>query len=956
MGNSLSPERASLVNRVLSLRMARRMSSSVSPRASCVRQLAPVLLASVAFANPAVALPRVFAAQLTPENIAELRVGGSDAIGGLDDWAIGNGTVCAVVSDPSHEAQLSVQGGVLVDLGHCDAANDEWVLAQSLVNISRQLVLPVTHVAVERDGKDGIARLVTRGTLLGLSVETRYQLDLERPDALQIETRVERLPDAPDGARAFLFGDVLTHGRRQLAPFTLELPPRATELSLPPLPAGSVGFQHPDVDPDDLLTMIGAILPANLHVLVGGDQIAPGVSYGLRVVSAKFESADGTLRDVPYFSINGESFTLLGALANPVWVGGKSGAGLLELAQTIFMDIEPGERLFFTREVLVGRRADVASVTDLVWPNAPLVHGTTEPAARIHVSTRAGTPVTEVRPDADGSFTFRVPPGRYALRVPAPGGREVVREIEVGEAGLALGPIEPSARAGVALPRGEPMRLVFVPAETGRPAPRFGDDLLGFSVGATEFGAGTLSDHISLAGIPSDPSEITLAEGRYTVYATRGPEFSVTQTTVEAKAGTVTPLSIEAPLRVLDHPGFTSVDLHVHALESNDSSLPLVQRIAAFVAAGAEVIVSTEHDRVSDYGPLIAKLGLDDEIASVVGVEITSTVHGGDAPHSLGHANAYPVVHRPLEYRGGAPRAEGRRLGALAADIRALPTGALLQLNHPRSRSGDVKDLNFFTHLSVSGEPFQPTLPLSAAPNRTLLERDPGGGLRDLDFDLIEVMNGHSMRQFLMTRADWYALLLQGEFRPAVANSDSHVARELVALPRTLVETPDVSAFDAKTFDEKAFIAALRAGRAYGTTGPLLAVRLRSPANETVGLGGLLHAKEATLEIEVDAADWVPVSRLRVLENGAPLHEGPIQAGETFTLPVAFDADAFLTIEVSGEPGPVFAAVAPRFEPFAFTNPLFIDADGDGRWTAPGLPQEPLAILEPFANSLGSGS
>ena len=45
-----------------------------------------------------------------------------------------------------------------------------------------------------------------------------------------------------------------------------------------------------------------------------------------------------------------------------------------------------------------------------------------------------------------------------------------------------------------------------------------------------------------------------------------------------------------------------------------------------------------------------------------------------------------------------------------------------------------------------------------------------------------------------------------------------------------------------------------------------------------------------------------------------------------------------MTVEVEGDPTGVYAELLPEFTPFAFTNPIFVDADGDGRWTAPGHP------------------
>ena len=64
-------------------------------------------------------------------------------------------------------------------------------------------------------------------------------------------------------------------------------------------------------------------------------------------------------------------------------------------------------------------------------------------------------------------------------------------------------------------------------------------------------------------------------------------------------------------------------------------------------------------------------------------------------------------------------------------------------------------------------------------------------------------------------------------------------------------------------------------------------------------------------------------------------------------VPLAFEADAFVTVEVEGSPGTnsIYTQVAPGYTPFAFTNPIFVDADGDGDWTPPGLPESPPPTL-----------
>jgi len=62
-----------------------------------------------------------------------------------------------------------------------------------------------------------------------------------------------------------------------------------------------------------------------------------------------------------------------------------------------------------------------------------------------------------------------------------------------------------------------------------------------------------------------------------------------------------------------------------------------------------------------------------------------------------------------------------------------------------------------------------------------------------------------------------------------------------------------------------------------------------------------------------------------------------------------FEADSFVTVEGEGEGNATFEAVNPGFPSFAFTNPIFVDADGDGHWTAPGLPTPlPATIRDPL--------
>ena len=452
------------------------------------------------------------AVRVTQANAAGLLPGGPDAIGGIGDWALGNGTLCAVITDSPHESILSAGGGFLVDLGHCGRDDDQFNILQPLLNASQEQVPTTREISAQIS--DGEARIVTEAVFEGGTFTTTYALDLVDPNALRIRSELRRVEDGP---RVRILGDVSLHGDGSLRPFTI-----STEH-----PEATVGFTHPQVNSDDLLQMIRAVVPADFHVWVGGDALEPGIAYGLRLTAARRVRADGESQELPYFSINGSDFSLLGLLSRPCWLGGADGAGPLELAQALFMDVGVGDTLLYERELRVGSRADVAAVTDQIWRDAPRVTGRVDdPSARLHVDRDDGTPMTQVRPAPDGSFAFRIPRGHYRLRAVAPGARALERAFLVGRAEVALEPLAMGAASRVRLPQGHAMRLVVV-GSGATPSPRLGDDLLGFRIGERPVPNALVGNEVSLAGIPGDPEEIVLSAGRYQVYATRGPEYGI---------------------------------------------------------------------------------------------------------------------------------------------------------------------------------------------------------------------------------------------------------------------------------------------------------------------------------------------------------------------------------------------------------------------------------------------
>jgi hypothetical protein len=322
----------------------------------------------------------------------------------------------------------------------------------------------------------------------------------------------------------------------------------------------------------------------------------------------------------------------------------------------------------------------------------------------------------------------------------------------------------------------------------------------------------------------------------------------------------------------------------------------------------------------------------------VTGSELTTELGNPTAPYGLGHANVFPLAVQPLQPRRGVPKHENHRWRDIMALLRKSDPRPLVQLNHPMGgKTGDVVVGNYFTHISLAGSAFEPYQPLTSFPNNVMMEADPTTGIRDIDFDVIEIENGNRWgTRYQSTRDAWFSLLRQGVRMVAAANSDSHGVGngQLAANVRNMVFTGTDSLVD---YDEAVFLQGIRDGNLFGTNGPLLEIALNGTP-----MGALARrakpGQDPTLTLLVNAADWMTVDRYTLYINGEPLSEAHITAGKIVSRLLAIREDAFITVEVTGPITELSREVIGNVPPFAFSNPIYFDADGDGQWTPNGLP------------------
>ncbi|MEZ4266852.1 MAG: CehA/McbA family metallohydrolase [Myxococcota bacterium] len=405
--------------------------------------------------------------------------------------------------------------------------------------------------------------------------------------------------------------------------------------------------------------------------------------------------------------------------------------------------------------------------------------------------------------------------------------------------------------------------------------------------------------------------------GRYDLWVSRGMEWSHYVERVEIGGA---PVEVEAQLaHVIETAGWLSADLHVHAEPSHDSVVPLPVRVLQFISEGVEMIVATDHNVITDYKPTIDALDAADLLASAPGCEVTTP--------TFGHFGSYPLIRSPLRPNGGAPEVEGVLPQALFDSIHASSRHATIAVNHPTWGGRD-----YF--------------------NRGQLDSKTGtAGWADFswDFDAIEVLNGfHDPERGLVDRnlGDFFALIDHGFIKTATGNSDTHLLRgNIGGYPRNYLRiAPDLPA----AMTPALLGAAIRSRSTFFTTGPFVRVTVEGGT-----IGDTVQSKDGWVSVAIDVAatTWVSVGTVTLFVGGrvdriwrAP--NSRVRTPHGFAEPlnwtvrrvVPVDQDTHITVLVEGRDA-LWPIVGERDEQavtsLAFTNPVYVDVDGNGMFDPP---------------------
>lgn len=466
-----------------------------------------------------------------------------------------------------------------------------------------------------------------------------------------------------------------------------------------------------------------------------------------------------------------------------------------------------------------------------------------------------------------------------------------------------------------------PARVLIYP-KSGTQAPPLGSN----GRSASNYSPGVLGATRGLFLATGD-AEFGFPEGTYDLVLFQGPEYEQVRRTVTLphKQTTSLDVTLEHSVRTT---GWLAADMHVHTKVSFDGQVLPDHRVVTEVCSGVEIIVPTEHGIHHDLQRDIEMLGYRQRVISIAGSEYT---------FAGGHLGVYPVQFDPMGKQGGAPdwQVWPRPLDYPAPQafpmVHSLPTDPLLVVNHPRL----PPDLGYFLNIGW------PRIPGEKLATASLI-------------DGIELLNGYEESPPELTEllADWFFLLNDGQRITALGNSDTHLVDALVAgYPRSWLRLPTEEPARVIQDDLRA---AVRGMRAVASNGPFLQLLVDG---RDVGDTVLVRGGQVRVHVIADAASWIDLKRVQLYRSGElvlslPITERKHPALDT-VLDLPINADGWLVAMVVGaEPLPVDvigSIEGGQARPFAITNPVWLDADGDLKITPPGGSPRP----DPYANLLG---
>jgi hypothetical protein len=477
-------------------------------------------------------------------------------------------------------------------------------------------------------------------------------------------------------------------------------------------------------------------------------------------------------------------------------------------------------------------------------------------------------------PDQAGNLSTQVPAGSYRVKIESPGLEDY----------YFPGPVTVSAgvEKSITVMLPEPSRARFQIWE---------ENDSGYVTGPSPaklcFQNLRRPETIVRAVTATGSGKTLLPPGIYEASASRGTEYTLRRFRFELKPGET--FDFHATLRkVLNNDGFYSFDSRQRTGRSAQGSLGREDWLKNNLAEGLSLLTPVDVNAVTEISPSDLLPVSSASASFLTGLELLPE---NGRPFLL-----FPAVFDHLYGWGGAP---------LADNLEAIRQISLA-CSEPRLWGATPESLADLVPFSDSV-----TVPVR-------LEFPP---------DFVEISDSTPD----LNR--WFALLNSGYQVTAIGGSGAGSIEEGIGFPRTLIPR-DAGSSDPETD----FVNAIKTRRALVSAGPRLRMRANyygfdsSPfVSDTSG--------DIDLEIELESPVWTPVSELILFGNGQTLQTLPVdfstavilgghRFSQHFYLNLPIGRDTWFVALVRGQDS--LAPVYPG-HPFAFTNPIWVDADGVDR-------------------------
>lgn len=496
--------------------------------------------------------------------------------------------------------------------------------------------------------------------------------------------------------------------------------------------------------------------------------------------------------------------------------------------------------------------------------------------------------LSRTKTDADGRFTIHAPPDTVRLVAQRRGHTHDGLDVESATSEVTLqmaphGTIQVRTTAD-SDGRKLPVRIQVIPTEPTPATPE--------AFGVLDEKNDRLHQEFAMDGEAS----LVVPPGEHRVIVSRGYEWELYDRVVTVAAGGV--VAVDAVLEhSVDSTGVMCADFHIHSFMSADSSDPVDFKVKGAIADGLDIPVSSEHEWIVDFGPIVESLGLGDWAFGMSSSELTTFKYG--------HFGVVPIVPLPGEHNNGAIDWLFKTPSETFALVDEKPEKPALIVNHP-SGSGFGA---YFSSMLLS--------------DKTGVAGDENNWSEN--FDAIEVFNDSSFDQSRDgSVAHWFALLNRGARFSAVGNSDSHALRSSpIGYPRTCFP---FGHDDPRQLSPEAVRDAILAGSATISGGLLMTVA--GPNGERPG--EVVATGSQTFTVTVEGPSWITADELEVIVSGeTTLVEPLVPTGDAtsnrYVSQVTVDVQSGQWVLFHARSGRDLSPLHPGRSAFAVSNPVFVE-------------------------------